>query len=131
MQIDVETQRAHFLDQHVEALGNASLERIVATHDRFVHLGATGHVIRFDRQHFLQGVGGAVSFECPDLHLTEALATELRLAAQRLLRDEAVWTDRAGVDLVVHQVVQLQHVDVANRHLAVERSPVRPSYSVT
>src|SRR3546814_7312678 len=45
---------------------------------------------------------------------------ELRLAAQRLLGDEAVGADRARVDLVVDQVVQLQHIDVANSHLAVE-----------
>jgi hypothetical protein len=43
------------------------------------------------------------------------------LPAQRLLGDEAVGADGAGVDLVVHEVVELQHVDVAHRDLAVER----------
>src|SRR5262249_23676383 len=49
-----------------------------------------------------------------------ALPAELRLAAQRLLGDQAVGTDRARVDLVVHQMVQLHHVDVADRHAAIE-----------
>src|SRR3546814_19008722 len=54
------------------------------------------------------------------LHLTEPLAAELGLAAQRLLRDEAVRTDRAGMDLVVDLVVELQHVDIAHSHRPVE-----------
>ena len=47
------------------------------------------HVVGLDGEHFLQGVGGAVGFERPDLHFAEALAAELRLAAQRLLGDQA------------------------------------------
>ena len=66
-------------------------------------------------------VGGAVGLERPHLHFAEALAAELRLAAERLLGDQAVGADRARVDLVVHQVVQLQHIDVADRHFAIER----------
>ncbi len=54
-----------------------------------VDLGAAGHVVRLHRQHFLQGVGGAVGFESPDLHFPEALTAELGLTAQRLLGDEA------------------------------------------
>src|SRR3546814_4280371 len=62
----------------------------------------------------------AIGLKRPDLHFAEALAAELCLAAQRLLGDEAVRSDRPGVDLVVHQMVQLQHLDVADSHLAVE-----------
>ena len=115
-----QTQRAHFLDENVEALRNTGLEGVVATDDRFVDLGTAGHVVRLHRQHFLQGVGGAVGFQSPDFHFPEALTAELRLAAQRLLGNERVRTDRTGVDLVVDKVVQLQHVDVADGHLAVE-----------
>ena len=100
--------------------GDAGLEIVVAADDRLVDLGAAGDVVRLDRQHLLQGVGRAVGFERPHLHLAEPLPAELRLAAQRLLGDEAVGPDRARVDLVVDQMVQLQHVDVADRHLAVE-----------
>ena len=69
--------------------------------------------------------------ECPHFHFAEALASELRLAAEWLLGDQRVRANRTGVDLVVHQVVQLQHVDVANRDLAVERfagTPVEHGY---
>ena len=121
VQIDIEAERAHFLDQHVEAFRNARLERVVAAHDRLVDLGAAGDVVRLDGQHLLQRVGGAVGFERPHFHFAETLAAELRLAAQRLLGDQRVRADRAGVDLVVHQVVQLEHVDVADRDLAIER----------
>src|SRR6185312_656368 len=59
--------------------------------------------------------------ERPHLHFAEALAAELRLAAQRLLGDEAVGADRPRVDLVVHEVMQLQHVDVADGDAAIEK----------
>src|ERR1700741_2612107 len=119
-QLHVQAQRTHLLDQHVEAFRNAGLEGVVAADDRLVDLGPAGDVVRLHRQHFLQGVGGAVGFQRPDLHFPEALTAELRLAAQRLLSDERVRADRTGVDLVVHQVVQLQHVDVADGDRALE-----------
>ena len=75
------------------------------------------HVVGLHGQHFLQHVSGAVGLQRPDFHLAEALSTELRLAAQRLLGDEAVRTGRARVHLVVDQVVQLQDVHVADRRL--------------
>src|SRR3546814_9852006 len=40
--------------------------------------------------------------------------------AQRLLGDEAVGTDRTRVDLIVDEVMELQHIDVAHGHLAIE-----------
>ena len=43
------------------------------------------------------------------------LSAELCLTTQRLLRDEGVRSDTASVDLVVDQVGELQHVDVADR----------------
>src|SRR5207244_13364970 len=62
----------------------------------------------------------AVRLERPDLHLAEALAAELGLAAQRLLRDERVRPRRARVDLVVDEVEQLEDVHVADGHLLLE-----------
>ena len=79
------------------------------------------HVVRLDGQHLLQRVRRAVGFQRPHFHLAEALAAELRLAAQRLLRDERVRAGRARVHLVVDQVVQLQHVHVADGDRALER----------
>ena len=47
VQVDIETERTHLLDQHVERLGDARLERVVAAHDRLVDLGAAGDVVGF------------------------------------------------------------------------------------
>src|ERR1700729_3725287 len=40
VQIDVQAEGLQFLDQHVEALGNAGLEVILLAHDRLIDLGA-------------------------------------------------------------------------------------------
>src|SRR3546814_6905957 len=64
-------------------LRDTRLEIVVAAHDRLVGLRAAGDVVRLDRQHLLQRVGGAVGFQRPHFHFTEALTAELRLAAQR------------------------------------------------
>ncbi len=93
---------------------------MIAVDDRLVHLRAAVHVVRLDGQHLLQRVRSAVGLERPHLHLAKALSTELRLAAERLLRDERVRARRASVHLVVDQVVQLQHVHVADRDFALE-----------
>ena len=87
---------------------------------RLVDARAALHVVRLDGEQFLQRVGRAVGFERPDFHFAEALAAVLRLAAQRLLGDERVRSDRAGVDLVGDEVAELQHVDVADDDLLVE-----------
>src|SRR4051812_23391112 len=34
VQVDVEAERAHFLDQHVERFRDTGFERVVAAHDR-------------------------------------------------------------------------------------------------
>ena len=101
--------------------GRPGLEHVLALDDRLVHARAAGDVVGLDRQHLLQRVGGAVGLERPHLHLAETLAAELRLAAERLLRDERVRARRAGVDLVVDQVVQLHHVHDADGDLVRER----------
>ena len=101
--------------------GRPGLEDVLALDDGFVHAGTAGHVVGLDGQHLLQAVRGAVGLERPHLHLTQPLAAELRLAAQRLLGDERVRTGGTGVDLVVHQVVQLQHVHDADGDLVRER----------
>src|SRR5215470_9393704 len=120
VQVDIEAEGAHLLHQHVEGLRDTSLECVVAPDDRLVHLGAAGDVVRLHGQHLLQRVSGAVGLERPHLHFAEALAAELRLAAQRLLGHEAVRADRAGMDLVVDKMVQLEHIDVTDRHFAIE-----------
>src|SRR5439155_19451710 len=73
-----------------------------------------------DREHTRAGRGGAQRLQRPHLPLAEALAAELGLAAQRLLRDERVGPGGAGVDLVVDQVQQLEDLHVPHRHLFLE-----------
>src|SRR6185295_3310056 len=100
--------------------GDAWRLDLLALDDRLVRLDAAQDVVGLDRQQLLQDVRGAVGLERPDLHLAEALAAELRLATQRLLRDQAVRPGRPGVDLVLDEVVELEHVDVADGDRAVE-----------
>ena len=120
-QLHVEAERLQFANQHVERLGQARRERRVALDDRLVDLRPAGHVVGLRREQLLEDVRGAVRLERPDLHLAEPLAAELRLAAERLLGDQRVRPDRPRVDLVVDQVRQLEHVDVAHRHVLLER----------
>src|SRR5713226_2093669 len=81
--LDPEREPFQLLDQHAERLRDAGLERVVALDDRLVGFDAADDVVGLDGQDLLQDVRGAVSLECPHLHLAEALAAELRLAAQR------------------------------------------------
>src|SRR5262245_5872168 len=122
-QLDVETEALELADQNVEGFRKAGLDRGLALDERLVDLGPAVNVVGLDGQQLLQDVGRPVSLERPDLHLAEALAAELRLTAQRLLGDEGVRTDRPRVDLVVHEVRQLEDVDEADRDELLERLP--------
>src|SRR5579875_649255 len=117
----VEAERLHLLDQHLETLRDAGFGDVLALDDRLVDLDPAKHVVGLDREQLLERVGGAVGFQRPHLHLTEALSAELRLTAQRLLGDHRVRAGAARVDLVVHQVQQLEDVDVADGHRLLER----------
>src|SRR4051812_25847323 len=117
----VEPEAAQLLDEDLEGLGDPRRLDLLALHDGFVRLDASEDVVRLHGEQLLQDVRGPVGLERPHLHLAEALAAELRLAAQRLLGDQAVRARRAGVDLVLDQVMELEHVDVADGDLAVER----------
>ncbi len=105
LEVDVDTQRPDFLDEHVERFRHSRFDLVITLDDVFVHLGTAGNVIGLHREHFLQYVRCTVSFQRPDFHFTEALTTELRLTTQRLLRDQGVRAGRTGVHLVVDQVV--------------------------
>src|SRR5579864_8481436 len=118
--LDPEREALQLLDQHTERFRNAGLERVVALDDRLVGLDAADDVVRLHGQDLLQNMRGAVSLERPHLHLSEPLPAELRLAAERLLGDEAVRPGRPGVDLVLHQVRELEHVDHPDGHRLVE-----------
>src|SRR5690625_4594464 len=112
---DVEAQGLHLLDEDLERFGDSRIGQVLTLDDGFVDLHTARDVIGLDRQKLLQGVGGAVGLEGPDFHLTEALSTELRLTTERLLGDHRVRSGRTRVDLVVDEVVELEHVHVADR----------------
>src|ERR1700685_1935907 len=115
-QLYVEAERLQFADQHVERFRHARLHGSFALDDGLVNLGAAVNVVGLRRQQLLQNEGRPVSFERPDFHFSKALSAELRLAAQWLLGDQRVGSDGTRVNLVVHQMRQLQHVDVADAH---------------
>src|SRR6185295_8190979 len=88
--LDVQAQRLQLLEQHLERLRNARLGDVLALDDRLVHLDPADGVVGLDGQQLLQRVRRAVGLHGPALHLTEPLAAELRLTAQRLLGDHRV-----------------------------------------
>ena len=118
--LDIQAQGLELLDQHLEGLGHAGLGHVVALDDGLVGADTAGDVVGLDGEDLLEGVGGAVGLQGPHLHLAEALAAELGLAAQRLLGDQGVGAGGTGVDLIVHQVVELEEVDVAHGDAVVE-----------
>ena len=113
--LDVQTQGLHLLDEHLEGLGDDGLGMFSPLTIALVDLDAAGVSSDLMVSISCRRVGGAVGLERPDLHLAEALAAELGLAAERLLGDHRVRAGRTGVDLVVDQVGELQDVHVADR----------------
>src|SRR5690606_17455701 len=73
LKFHVDTERADFFNQYVKGFRHSGFHTVVAIDDVFVHLGTTGHIIRFNGKHFLQGVRGTVSFQRPHFHLSETL----------------------------------------------------------
>src|ERR1700732_232010 len=83
--LDPEREPFQLLDQHAERLWDAGFERVVALDDRLIRLDAADDVVGLDGEDLLEDVRRSVGLERPDLHLTESLASELRLASKRLL----------------------------------------------
>ena len=66
-------------------------------------------------------MGRPISFQGPDLHLAEALATELGLSPQGLLGHQRIRASRTGMDFILYQMSQLHHIDHPHGHWLVER----------
>src|SRR5579864_6118307 len=113
-QFHIEAERLQLADEYVKRFRHAGLHGGFALDDGLVNLGAAVYVVGLRRQQFLQDERRAVGFQRPDFHFSETLSAELRLAAQGLLGYERIRSDGTGVNLVVHQVRQLEHVDVAH-----------------
>src|SRR3984885_10082876 len=119
-QLNVEAERLQLANEHVERFGHARLDTRLALDDGLVDFRAAVNVVGLCREQLLQDVRRPVSFQRPDFHFTEALAAELRLTTERLLGDERVGPDRTSVNLVVDQVRELEHVDVADSDWLIE-----------
>ena len=91
--------------------------------DVLVHLRPPLDVVGLHRQHFLERIRRAIGLKGPHLHLAESLAAKLGLAAKGLLGDETVGARGTRMHLVVHQVVELEHVHVPHRDRSIERLP--------
>src|SRR5580765_5044923 len=116
----VQPEAAQLLDEDLEGFRNPRWLDLLPLDDGFVRLDASEDIVRLDREQLLEDVRGPVGLERPDLHLTEALAAELGLATERLLGDQAVRAGRPGVDLVLDEVVELEHVDVTDGDRSIE-----------
>src|ERR1035441_4837189 len=123
LDLDAQGQSLQLLDQDPEGFRDAGLEGVLALDDGLVRLDPADDVVRLDGEDLLADVAGSVRLEGPDLHFSEALTAKLRLASQRLLGDQGVGTGAPGVDLVLDQMGQLQHVDLPDRDLAVKGLP--------
>src|SRR5258706_1631775 len=116
----VQPEAAQLLDEDLEGFRNPRWLDLLPLDDGFIRLDPSEDVVRLDGEQLLEDVRGPVGLERPDLHLAEALATELGLATERLLGDQAVRAGRPRVDLVLDEVVELDHVDVADGDRSVE-----------
>ena len=65
-------------------------------------------------------MAGTECLECPNLHLTETLATELCLTSKRLLCDERVRTDGTCVHLILYHMTEFQEVGYTHGRRLVE-----------
>src|SRR5690606_26973625 len=118
--LQIQAKAPQFVYQYIEGFRYAWSWDIIAFHDRFISFRAADDIIRFQRQQFLQYVGGTICFECPYLHLTKTLPAKLCFTTQRLLCNKTVWPDGTCVHLIVHHVVQFDHVDNTHCCLLVE-----------
>src|SRR3990170_410873 len=80
-EVYVEREALELLYKDAEGLRQCRLEGVVPGHYRLVHLGPARDIVALDREELLKGMGSAVRLHRPDLHLSEPLAAELRLAS--------------------------------------------------
>ena len=108
-------------EKNFERFRNTRFGNVVALYDRFVGLYPADDVVGFDRKNFLQNMRRAVRFERPDFHFAETLSAELGFTAERLLRYHRVRSYRTSVDLIVYEVVQLNHIHITDGYSVFER----------
>src|SRR5690606_13406752 len=80
--LHIHAEALQFLNQYLERFWNARFRDVLALDDGFVSFDASYDVIRLNGKNLLQGVRCTISFERPNLHLTEALPAELGFTAK-------------------------------------------------
>src|SRR3989344_3591539 len=86
--LDVERQTAYLIGQDGERCRGTGMTDGLALDDCVEGGRTTLDIVGLDSEHLPECVGRAIAEECPHLHLAEALAAVLCLAAERLLGDE-------------------------------------------
>jgi hypothetical protein len=119
-EVDAEAETAELVEEYVERLGDARGGHSVAFNDSLVSFATAVNIVTLDGQDFLKDVRCAESFERPNLHFTETLATELSFTTKGLLSDKRVRANRAGVHFVFDHVTEFEHVDDAHSSGLVE-----------
>ena len=119
--IDMHVQGLELPEEYIEGFRHVRPLDLLLLDDGFIALGPSCDVVGFDGDHLLQDVGGSVSFERPNFHLSEPLSSVLRFSSERLLGDHRVRSYGSGVDLVLDQVVELHHVFDSDRGHFFER----------
>src|SRR6202008_1233079 len=108
------------MQQYVEGFRYTRSWHIFTFNNCFVSFSTTNNVIRLDSKHFLKNVCCTECFQCPNLHLTKTLTTELCFTTQRLLSNKRVRSDRTCVHLIVNKVSKFQHVNHPNSYRLIE-----------
>ncbi len=66
-------------------------------------------------------MGSSVGLHCPDFHFPETLSPELSLSPEGLLGHKGIRPDGTGMNFVVHQMMQFEHVHGSHCDCLIER----------
>ena len=86
-----------------------------AFNNRFVSFWAPGTSSDLIVKISCKVCSGAISFQSPNFHFSETLSAELRLAAQWLLCNQAVWTNRSLVNFIFHHMIEFKQCNYNRR----------------
>ena len=110
----LQIQTSQLVYQDVKRFRYARCRHIVAFYYCFVCFCSSDNIVGFYGQYFLQNVRCTESLQCPNLHFSKSLSSELCFTSKRLLCDYRVWSYTSCVHLVVYHVVQFQHIYIAD-----------------
>ena len=88
----IKAESLKLFEENLKCLRCSCRRNVFALNNCLIGLNTADNIVRLNGDDFLKGVGCAVSFKSPNLHLTETLTAELCLTAERLLSNKAVRT---------------------------------------